>query len=400
MLFTKKALADKYGCNPRTITNVLNRSEDRDVYVRTSKPSNTLIFPYKEYIRTLLKTGNPSASAIHREILKKGGYMSLSTVSKAGKNIKYELDMFAIRYETTPGVQAQADWADFPDFTVNINGKERKLHAFFLILGYSRMRYVEFVTEMKTQTLISCMEHAFQYFGGITKEVLFDNMPQVVSRCINPRIPESLERELVPEFTAFADYYGFDIELARIRRPQQKCKVERFVGFFKKNFIEMLGKKTNHNLDDLNSKAINWCNQVNSQIHETTLEIPFARLSQEGLKDLPEIKYYENKHFKVHKDGSVFFQGHVYRLDESLAGCEGEIIDLNNVIFANIEGQYFILAKRDLPVYIRRRYSETKQTAINQTKRKNRNTIELNRWIKDQTPEFLIDWSNIDERYT
>jgi hypothetical protein len=47
-LFTKKALADKYSCHPDTITNVLNRSEDRDVYVRTSKPSNTLILPYKE----------------------------------------------------------------------------------------------------------------------------------------------------------------------------------------------------------------------------------------------------------------------------------------------------------------------------------------------------------------
>ena len=31
-----------------------------------------------------------------------------------------------------------------------------------------------------------------------------------------------LERELVPEFTSFADYYGFDIVLARIRRPQEK----------------------------------------------------------------------------------------------------------------------------------------------------------------------------------
>jgi hypothetical protein len=229
--------------------------------------------------------------------------------------------------------------------------------------------------------------------------VLFDNMPQVVNRCINPLIPGSMERELVPEFTAFADYYGFDIELARIRRPQQKGKVERFVRFFKKNFIEMLEKKTNHNLEDLNSRALDWCNRVNSQIHETTHEIPFTRLIQEGLKDLPEINYYDNQHFKVYKDGSVFFQGHVYRLDESLAGCEGEIIDLNNVIFANIEGQYLILAKRDLPVYIRRRYSETKQTAIKQKNRKNRNTIELNRWIKDKTKEFIIDWSNIYERY-
>ena len=33
-----------------------------------------------------------------------------------------------------------------------------------------------------------------------------------------------LEKELIPELTSFADYYGFDIVLARIRRPQGKAR--------------------------------------------------------------------------------------------------------------------------------------------------------------------------------
>lgn len=65
-----------------------------------------------------------------------------------------------------------------------------------------------------------------------------------------------LEKELVPEFTSFADYYGFDIVLARIRRPQEKVKVERFIKYFKKNFIPQLDKKTGHDLDELNRLAL------------------------------------------------------------------------------------------------------------------------------------------------
>lgn len=60
--FTKAELGRKYKCHPETITNILNRPEDRDVYNRTTEPGNLLITPYMEYIRDLLKksqhTGN------------------------------------------------------------------------------------------------------------------------------------------------------------------------------------------------------------------------------------------------------------------------------------------------------------------------------------------------------
>ena len=47
-------------------------------------------------------------------------------------------------------------------------------------IGYSRMRYIEFVTDMSTNTLIRCHQNAFRYFGGYPEEILYDNMKQVV----------------------------------------------------------------------------------------------------------------------------------------------------------------------------------------------------------------------------
>ena len=60
-LFTKAEPGRKYKCQPETITNILYRPEERDVYNRTTEPGNLLITPYMEYIRDLLKsqhTGN------------------------------------------------------------------------------------------------------------------------------------------------------------------------------------------------------------------------------------------------------------------------------------------------------------------------------------------------------
>jgi transposase len=78
-----------------------------------------------------------------------------------------------IRFETEPGQQMQADWA-----TVG-RGADR-LSVFIATLGWRRMAYVEFCDDERVETLIRCHENAFVAFGGVTREVLFDNMKTVV----------------------------------------------------------------------------------------------------------------------------------------------------------------------------------------------------------------------------
>ena len=68
------------------------------------------------------------------------------------------------------------NWGFFEDHLVYEDGKWKKLYCFLIILGYSRMRYIEFVTDMSTNTLIRCHQNAFRYFGGYPEEILYDNM--------------------------------------------------------------------------------------------------------------------------------------------------------------------------------------------------------------------------------
>ena len=68
-LYTKAELARMYNCHPETITNILNRTEDKDVYVRTKHLDNLLIMPYLDYIRWLLKNGNVQATVIYQKLI-------------------------------------------------------------------------------------------------------------------------------------------------------------------------------------------------------------------------------------------------------------------------------------------------------------------------------------------
>ena len=78
-------------------------------------------------------------------------------------------------------------------------------------------------------------------------------------------------------------------------------------------------------------------------------------------------------------------------IDESLAGCSGEVIDLEDTLFAKIDGRSFILGVRDLPVYIRKRYSRTKQTVHGQKRRKYK-TGTLDKWLPKLYENVKAGW--------
>ena len=64
------------------------------------------------------------------------------------------------------------DWGFFEDHTVYEDGKWKKLYGFLPVLGYSRMRYIEFVTDMSTNTLVRRHQNAFRYLKSpLTAEI-------------------------------------------------------------------------------------------------------------------------------------------------------------------------------------------------------------------------------------
>lgn len=309
----------KYHIDPQTAKKY-TVSDRRPKYVlSTPKPSK--LDPYKAQITVWLEEAPYSAERILEKIQEQGFTGGHSIVREYVRHRKEQNDEKAtVRFETMPGLQGQMDWAFFEDHMVLEDGKQKKLYCFLMILGYSRMRYIELVTDMSAYTMIRCHANAFQYFGGYPEEILYDNMKQVVIKRLLKQEDSTLNRQ----FEDFAGFYGFRPVLCRPYRGQTKGKVERTVPFVRDNF--MVGIKYD-SLDDLNGQAVAWCNKVNGKVHATTGEIPFERLKKEGLSPLSREYIIDKINLRrIQKDCLISYAGKdvaVIGLDNMLAVYHG-----------------------------------------------------------------------------
>ena len=329
-------LGKKYHIDPRTAKRYANSSH-RPEYTLTG-PKQSKLDPYKQQIDLWLEEAPYSAVRILEKLIEQGFEGKYSIVKEYVRGKKTDLDEKAtVRFETMPGQQGQMDWGFFEDHLVKENGQEKPLYCFLLILGYSRMRYIEFVTDMTTNTLIRCHANAFRYFGGYPEEILYDNMKQVVVKRLLKQEDSTLNRQ----FEDFAGFYGFKPILCRPYRGQTKGKVERTVQFVRDNF--MTGIRYN-SLDDLNGQATAWCNKVNSKVHSTTNEIPFERIKKESLNPLKREYIIDKINLRrVQKDCLISYAGNQYSVPAEYVGKDVAVVALDNLLAAYHEGKQIAL---------------------------------------------------------
>jgi len=324
-------LGRKYNIDRRTAKKYAE-SESRPVYSLTdSKPSK--LDPYKAQIIMWLEEAPYSAMKIWEKVRDQGFEGGYTVVKQYVRGKKEQLNEQAtVRFETMPGLQAQVDWAFFENYRVKENGEEKKLYCFLMILGYSRMRYIEFVTDMSTDTLIRCHVNAFRYFNGYPEEILYDNMKQVVIK----RLMKQEESTLNRQFEDFAGFYGFKPVLCRPYRGQTKGKIERTVRYVRDNF--MIGIRY-RSLNDLNGQSVAWCNKVNAKEHGTTGEIPFERLKNERLNPLIREYIIDKINLRrVQKDCLISYNGNQYSVPAEYAGKDVAVVALGNTLAVYNEG--------------------------------------------------------------
>ena len=311
-------IARETGHSRVTVRKYLNSQVPPLPQKRSKKPSK--LDGYREYIISRLKEYPLSASRIYREIQERGFTGKYTIVKDFVRKVRPKIGVPAVyRYETKPGVQAQVDWAECG--YIDIDGEKRKLYCFTIVLGYSRMRYAEFTLRMDVFTLIQCHINAFQYFGGYPQELLYDNITQIVKK----RAPKSSDSTWNPRYQDFFEHYGFIPRLCRPYRPQTKGKIERTVGFVKKDFF-MGGKFTS--FTDLNFQLQKWLVRVNSMPNGTTHEIPIERFKLENLQQLGNIPPYHNRreeNRKVARDSFISYLGNRYSVPYKYAGMDARL---------------------------------------------------------------------------
>jgi transposase len=171
-------LSKQIGHDRKTIRKyLLQRKSPGELKI---KKSESKLDPFKGYIQLRLEQ-IPRLSAVRLlEEIQTQGYIGKKTILKdyihAIRPKAKELP--EIRFETKPGVQSQVDWSDCT--FVLADGSRKKIYCFSMVLGYSRMRYVEFCPATDLNTFLKCHQNAFEYFQGLTREILYDNIKVVL----------------------------------------------------------------------------------------------------------------------------------------------------------------------------------------------------------------------------
>jgi transposase len=275
--------------------------------------------PYHDYLTKRFQEYGLSAVRLLAEIRPMGYTGSLATLRRflgtlRGANRRQE--KLTVRFETPPGHQAQADWAYCGRFAT-ADGKPLAIYAFVMVLSYSRQLFVRFTTSMRLPELIACHQEAFQFFGGWTKTILYDNMKQVK---LGPG-------QWNDAFLDFARHYGFVAKTHRPYRPRTKGKVERMVDYVKDNF---LAGRVFHGLDDLNVQARRWLDETaNVRIHGTTGQRPVDLFTQESLTPWTSVGPYRGTQAvqrTVNWEALVHFQGSRYSVPPANAGQVVEVL--------------------------------------------------------------------------
>jgi transposase len=174
-----------------------------------------------------------------------------------------------VRFETPAGRQAQVDFAEF-------RLPWGKRFALVVVLGYSRLLWLQFYPRQTLAVLMRGLEEAFAAFGGVPTELLFDQMKAVIiedHREIGGKLLENVE------FVRFAAHWDFRIRACRPYRAQTKGKVERPIGYVRQNFF--YGREFLNDAD-LNQQAISWTrHKANVRLHRTTGEVPQVRFERD-----------------------------------------------------------------------------------------------------------------------
>ena len=142
------------------------------------------------------------------------------------------------------------------------NGVVYKINIFLIVLGYSRYKYIELTTDREQHTLFKCLTNAFNYFGGSTETILFDNMKTVVDRAKSEFNKVVLNTKMVQ----YAKDANFEIHTCRAYKPNTKGKVETLAKVM--NRLKAFDTEFS-DLDELNEiqKIAVICNRYDSEVN-------------------------------------------------------------------------------------------------------------------------------------
>jgi len=310
----QRAISRKLGVSRNTVKKYI---ENPDLAFESPQPRKrkSLLDPFNDNVRAWIEEDSDyTATWIYDRLSNMGFTGSYEIVKRRVHRIKENYHKVAyMRFETEPGYQAQVDFGEFqiskPD------GSVEKLFLFSMILGYSRKMYAELIERCDLPTFLDCHIRAFEYFGGVPEQILYDRMRNVYIGKIAGK------KQFNNTLIGFALHYGFKPEVAPAYAAWVKGKVERPYSFIREGFWRGYGFIC---LDTANRDLLSWLSKKDERVHGTTHEVVTNRFYREKphLNILPPQAFDTSYRIyrKVYKDCTVRFEGNSYVVPHELVG--------------------------------------------------------------------------------
>ena len=308
-----KDIAAEIGVHPRTVSRALKR---KGAPSPKRKPAVSKLEPYQPKIDRLLTEGVWNANVILREIQAdgyRGGYTVLRQYIQPKRVDRPS--RVTVRFETEPGNQLQSDWGEI---ITQVAGQPTKVRFIVNTLGYSRRFHFWCTDSEDSEHTYEGMIRSFEYFGGVTAEVLVDNQKSAVLEHPSNGQPKFNER-----FIDLAGHYGFTPRACKPYRARTKGKDERMVGYIKGNFF--VRYRSFESWAHLNQLSERWlAEEADRRVQDTVREVVALRFEREkpALKPLPCVRY-DTSYFEFRRvswDGYIDVRGNRYSIPADLLG--------------------------------------------------------------------------------
>ena len=252
-------ICKRTGISRNTVRKILRGTKTRFSYHRaeTNQPAKE---PIKDLIESWVKHDQLERRKYRRSAKRmydilvgehcyKGSYATVSRcVNEAQEKIRKQPQEVFIPLAFSPGEAYQFDWGEVKAV---LDGQLTTLNLGALQLCFSRSSYARAYRSQKQELLFDVHRRAFEYFGGVCRRGIYDNLTTAVKQLLRGN-----HRNLQERFVEFSSLYLFDPNFCNPARGNEKGRIENLIAFIRDNFFVPIPKFSS--LDELNDRLLSF----------------------------------------------------------------------------------------------------------------------------------------------
>lgn len=309
-------IARRLSMDRKTVRTHLARGLEPPQY-QPRPPVKSLLHSYKAYLGEKVEScPGISATRLLRDIRDLGYQGSYTLLTDYLRTIRPAKPIqFEKRFETAPGKQAQVDFARFTTRFRTEPDLQRVVWLFSMVLGSSRYLYGQFAWRQTLDTVVRCHIDAFNEFGGVPQQCVYDRMKTAVLG-----EPEPGSVVFHPTLVSLGKHYGFTPFACKAYRAKTKGKVERPFRYIRQDFF--LGNQFD-DINDLNKQFGQWRHQIaNARVHGTTQKVIADAFEHErsllGVLPVGAFNDVLTMERRITRDGMVSVDGNLYSVPDGI----------------------------------------------------------------------------------